>query len=221
MGTLSSKQTGANGAEETTSRLASRDALKGPAGQGRRLWTASRGVVSAAPRVAPALLTRSVDSLPGRGSGSARLSGHSPEKKGGGPSSLIPGPRVPRARSAHPESPPGGRAPKGPSGGPNVPPGRKELSGFPECPPLAERRCNPPAKRQGDGLSTAERLTPGAGPRQKEGPAGVSSSAGPCDVSCPPNVTLWPSLVNCSAQVRGARSLSVGEAPGKGACCPS
>src|SRR6185369_596323 len=118
--TLSSLQTGAKPAEETTSRLASRDALKGPAGQGR-LWTASRGAVSAAPsRVALPPLTRTVDSLPGV-AGEHSLSDvdkgpfrFSPEKKGGGPSSY-PGPRVPSAASAHPESPRRGRAPKGPS----------------------------------------------------------------------------------------------------------
>lgn len=191
----------------------------GPAGQGR-LWTACRGVVSAAPRVAPVLLTRSVDSLPGWESGGARHLAPSPEKKGGGPSSY-PGPRVPRARSAHPESPPRGRAPKGPSGGPNV---LSVCKGEMGSPWFLRARCHHcewctytrSARR--DGLSTAERLTPGSEQRQKEGPAGVSSSAGPCHVLCPPNVTRWPSLVNCSAQVRGARSLLVGEAPGEGAC---
>lgn len=199
MDTLSSGQTGANEADETTPRLVGRDAYKGPAGQGRRLWTASRGVASSAPgRAAPTPLTLLVDSLLGRRSGGARYSGLSPEKKGSGPSSFGPGPRVPRARSAHPESPPRGRAPKGSSGGPNV------LSALGQFAP--------------DGLCTAERLTPVREQRQKEGPAGVSSSAGPCVTASTRNVTLWPSPVNCLAQVRGARSFFAVEAPGKGAC---
>lgn len=219
MPTLSSPQTGANEAEETTSRLASRDAHKGPAGQGR-LWTASRGVVSAAPsRGALASLTRTVDSLPGATRGHSFQLRVSPEKKQGcGPSSF-PGPRVPRARSAHPESPPRGRAPKGPSGGPNILPARESGREFFRLSILIGVHPERYAAA-GDGLSTAERLTPGSEPRQKEGPAGVSSSAGPRHVLYPPNVTLWPSSVNCSAQVRGARSLLDGEAPRKGACAP-
>lgn len=215
---LTSLHEGANRAEETAPWLASWEAHKGPAGQGR-LWTASHGAVSAASRVAPLSLTRTVDSLPGRRRGSARLNARSPEKKGGGPSSY-PGPRVPSAAPAHPESPPRGRAPKGSSGGQGVPSAGAAL------PVSREAFCQIARgemhsalfhrANRGD-LSTAERLTPGRRLGQKKGPARVGALPGRV-VLDPQNLTFWPFAVNCAAQVRGARSVFVGRAPREGAC---
>lgn len=225
---LPSLNEGANRAEETAPWLASRDTHKGPAGQGR-LWTASHGAVSAASRAAPPFLTRLVDSLPGRRRGSARLHFHSPEskrlhspeKKGGGPSSY-PGPRVPRAASAHPESPPRGRAPKGPSGGHAVLSVRSAIAsvepGFNGKSACLQATSLTPA-RAAERLSPTEPVDRAGRTAEKECPGRVCRSPG-LVVPYRPNLTDWPMVVNSAAQPRGVRSFSMVAAPRKGACSP-